>query len=44
MGGHTMSGDPKATGHMLQIRMRGEMRKAVGEMLLKYGTLLEEGK
>jgi len=41
MGGGKM--DPKAMGRMLQ--MRGEMMKAVGDVLLKYGqSLAEEGK
>jgi hypothetical protein len=40
MGGGTM--DPKTMGRMLQ--MRGEMLKAMGDILLKYGKQLEEGK
>jgi hypothetical protein len=39
MGGAT---DPKTMGRMLQ--MRGEMLKAGGDILLKYGKQLEEGK
>ena len=52
MGGHTdpcgpgmMGGgpmDPKTTGRMLQ--MRGEMCKAMGEIMIKYGKMMEEGK
>ena len=52
MGGHTdqcgtgmMGGgpmDPKAMGRMLQ--MRGEMCKAMGEIMIKYGKMMEEGK
>jgi hypothetical protein len=34
--------DPKTMGRMLQ--MRGEMLKAGGDILLKYGKQLEEGK
>ena len=34
--------DPKAMGRMLQ--MRGEMMKAMGDILLKYGKMMEEGK
>ena len=34
--------DPKAMGRVLQ--MRGEMFKAMGEIMLKHGKLLEEGK
>ena len=41
MGGGKM--DPKAMGRMLE--MRGEMMKAIGEVLLKYGkSMAEEGK
>ena len=40
MGGDQM--DPKTMGRMLQ--MRGEMMKAMGEILLKYGKMMEEGK
>ncbi|MFH1626063.1 MAG: hypothetical protein ABID54_13050 [Pseudomonadota bacterium] len=32
--------DPKAMGRMLQ--MRGEMMKAMGDILIKYGTLMVE--
>jgi len=39
MGGQT---DPKTMGRMLQ--MRGEMLKAAGDILLKHGKMLEEGK
>ncbi len=46
MGMHGMMGggkDPKLMGRMLQ--MRGDMLKAVGEVMLKYGKeLAEEGK
>ncbi len=40
----TMGGkmDPKAMGRMLQ--MRGEMLKAMGDILLKHGRMMEEGK
>lgn len=34
--------DPKTMGRMLQ--MRGEMMKAMGDILLKYGKMMEEGK
>ena len=34
--------DPKTQARMLQ--MRGEMLKAAGDILLKYGKMLEEGK
>ena len=41
MGGGKM--EPKAMGRMLE--MRGEMMKAIGEVLLKYGrSMAEEGK
>ena len=40
MGGDKM--DPKAMGRMLQ--MRGEMLKAMGDILLKHGKMMEEGK
>lgn len=40
MGGGQM--DPKAMGRMLQLR--GEMLKAIGEVLLKYGKAMEEGR
>ncbi len=40
MGGGPM--DPKTMGRMLQ--MRGEMMKAMGDILLKYGRMMEEGK
>jgi hypothetical protein len=34
--------DPKAMGRMLQLR--GEMLKAMGDILLKHGKMMEEGK
>lgn len=34
--------EPKAMGRMLQ--MRGEMLKATGDILLKHGKMMEEGK
>ncbi|MBI2467673.1 MAG: hypothetical protein HYV62_07615 [Candidatus Rokubacteria bacterium] len=34
--------DPKVMGRMLQLR--GDMLKAMGDVLLKHGKLLEEGK
>lgn len=40
MGGGKM--DPKAVGRMLQ--MRGEMFKAMGDVLLKHGKMMEESK
>jgi hypothetical protein len=43
MGMMTPGQDPKVLGRMLQ--MRGEMLKAMGDILLKYGSSLsEEGK
>ncbi len=45
MGGMGMMGssaDPKLTGRMLQ--MRGEMMKAMGDVMMKHGKMLEEGK
>ena len=43
-GGHgtTASSDPKAEARML--RMRGEMMKAMGEVMLKHAEALEQGK
>lgn len=40
MGGGQM--DPKVMGRMLQIR--GEMLRAMGDILAKHGKLIEEGK
>jgi hypothetical protein len=34
--------DPKTMGRMLQLR--GDMLKAVGEVLLKHGKAMEEGR
>jgi hypothetical protein len=39
MGSQSM--DPKAVGRLLQLR--GDMLKAMGEILLKHGKTLEEG-
>jgi hypothetical protein len=33
--------DPKAAGRMLQ--MRGEMLKAIGDIMMKHGKAMEEG-
>jgi hypothetical protein len=35
-------GDPKSMGRMLQLR--GEMLRAMGEVLVKHGKAMEEGK
>lgn len=35
------AGDPKQAARMMQ--MRGDMLKAMGEVMLKYGKLLEQG-
>ena len=34
--------DPKTMGRMLQ--MRGEICKAIGDIMIKYGKMMEEGK
>ena len=39
MGGQQM--DPKAVGRLLQLR--GDMLKAIGDVLLKHGKAMEEG-
>jgi hypothetical protein len=42
MAGMMGAADPKAQGRMLQLR--GEMFKAMGDVLIKHGKALEEGK